>query len=114
MDEETFGADIACSSSPPSNPHSPRSEEFPAQWTSSAHEQDAQEAYESELAENYLYNLMRRFASAMRALAMYDCGTCLNELEQLPHVHQQSSSVLAMVGRARYEMLEYASVRISL
>ena len=112
MDEDAFGADIACSSSPPSIPHSPRSEDFPAQWTS-AHEQEAQEAYESELAENYLYDLMRRFASAMRALAMYDCGGCLEELEQLPHVHQQSSSVLAMVGRAHYERLEYAHVRIS-
>jgi anaphase-promoting complex subunit 3 len=111
MDEDAFGADIVFSSSPPSIPHSPRSEEFPAQWTP-AHEQAAQEAYEAELAENYLYNLTRRFASATRALAMYDSRACLDELEQLPHVHQQSPWVLAMVGRAHYERLEYASVRV--
>jgi len=110
MDEDAFAADIALSSSPPSIPHSPRSEEFLNHWTP-ADEQAAQEAYESELAENYLYNLTRRFASATRALAMYDCRACLDEIGQLPHVHQHSPWVLAMVGRAHYEKLDYASVR---
>lgn len=50
---------------------------------------------------------MRLFASAVRSLAMYDCTSCLEELDQLPEVHQRSSSVLAMVGRARYEMADY-------
>lgn len=86
---------------------------MPSNWTA-ADEQAAQEAYDSELAENYLYELTRHFAKATRALAMFDCRKCLEELEQLPHVHQQSAWVLAMVGRAHYERLEYASVRIQL
>jgi anaphase-promoting complex subunit 3 len=52
---------------------------------------------------------MRRFASATRALALYDCRQCIIELQQLPHVHQQSSWVLSMIGRAHYERLEYAA-----
>jgi anaphase-promoting complex subunit 3 len=83
----------------------------PSNWTTT-HEQAAQEEYELELADQYLYNLTRSFARATRALAMYDCQKCLDELEQLPHAHQQSPWVLAMVGRAHYERLEYASVRV--
>ena len=114
MDEDAFPpSEVAYSASPPSIAHSPRSEASPSpsNWTS-AHEQAAQEAYEVELADQYLYDLMRRFASATRALAVYDCQKCLIELEGLPHVHQQSPWVLAMVGRAHYEKLDYASVRI--
>jgi hypothetical protein len=100
------------SPSPPSMAHSPRSDVSPAPSNRTAHEQAAQETFESEMAEYYLYDLTRRFASATRALAMYDCRKCIDELEQLPHAHQQSPWVLAMVGRAHYERLEYASVRI--
>lgn len=42
---------------------------------------------------------------------MYDCQTCLAELGQLPHVHQNSAWVLSMVGRVHYEKQDYASVR---
>jgi len=111
MEEEAFAVgEVAYSPSPPSIVHSPHSEvsPSPSNWTA-AHEQDAQEAYDLELAEQYLYDLTRRFASATRALALYDCRKCLDELEQLPHAHQQSPWVLAMVGRAHYERLEYAS-----
>ncbi|KAF8892565.1 hypothetical protein BD779DRAFT_1509674 [Infundibulicybe gibba] len=102
--------EIAYSHSPPSNTHSPRSEGSPSPgpWTS-AHEQIALEEYEAELAEHHLYELLRRFASATRALATFDCQRCLGELEQLPRPHQNSPSVLAMVGRAHYESLDYAS-----
>jgi hypothetical protein len=99
----------AYSPSPPA--HSPRSEASPSpsNWTST-HEQAAQEAYELELAEQYLYDLVRRFASATRALSLYDSPKCLAELEQLPYVHQTTPWVLAMIGRAHYEQLEYAHV----
>jgi len=107
MDED-FQA--AYSPSPPSIAHSPRSETSPSpsNWTSS-HEQAAQETYEWELAEHYLYDLVRRFASATRALSRYDSPTCLAELERLPYVHQTTPWVLAMIGRAHYEQLEYAN-----
>lgn len=113
MDEETAG-EVAFSLSPPPITLSPRSEVSPApsNWTT-AHEQAAQEAYEFELAEQYIYDLMRQFASAMRALSLYDCSKCIAELEKLPHVHQMSAGVLAMVGKAHYERLEYASVCLS-
>jgi anaphase-promoting complex subunit 3 len=65
------------------------------------------------MADYYIYDLMRRFARATRALSVYDCYSCLMELEHMPSTHQQSSWVLAMVGRAHYERLEYASVRKS-
>jgi anaphase-promoting complex subunit 3 len=115
MDEDVTAplSEVTYSPSPPSIAQSPRSETSPSpsNWTS-AHEQAAQEAFEAELADLYLYDLMRRFASATRALAVYDCQKCLFELEQLPHVHQQSPWVLAMVGRAHYEKLDYVSVCI--
>ncbi|TFK72166.1 TPR-like protein [Pluteus cervinus] len=110
LDEEALTAnELTHTPSPPSNAQS-GSEGSPStsNWTS-AHEQAAQEEYDAELADYYLYNLTRRFASATRALAMYDSQKCLNELEQLPHAHQSTSWVLAMVGRAHYEKLDYAS-----
>lgn len=79
-----------------------------------AHENEAQQEYDSEMAEYYLYNLIRKFASATKALAVYDCQKCLSELEQLPHTHQKSPWVLAMVGRAHYEKLDYTAVRLRL
>ncbi|KAF9036594.1 hypothetical protein BJ165DRAFT_1504550 [Panaeolus papilionaceus] len=114
-DELVFG-EVANSPSPPSGSGpalSPRSDHdasspAPSNWTS-AQEQQAQEEYESELAEHYLYELTRRFAYATRALAMYDCQRCLQELEQLPHHHQNSSLVLAMVGKAEYERQDYTA-----
>ncbi|EGO20998.1 hypothetical protein SERLADRAFT_452141 [Serpula lacrymans var. lacrymans S7.9] len=99
------------STSPPSNAaQSPRSDVSPApsNWTA-GQEQAAQEAYDVEMADHYVYELMRRFASATRALSMYDSRKCLLELEKLPLIHQNSPWVLAMVGRAHYERLEYAS-----
>ncbi|KDR81837.1 hypothetical protein GALMADRAFT_240086 [Galerina marginata CBS 339.88] len=102
--------DVAYSPSPPSAALSPRSEASPSPstWTS-AQEQLAQEEYESELAEQYIYELVRRFARAARALATYDCQKCLDELEKLPHAHQHSCTVIAMVGRAHYERQDFAS-----
>lgn len=64
-----------------------------------------------ECADFELYSLMRRFARATRALARYDCLTCLAALDELPHVHQQSPWVLAMVGKAHYERQDYAAAQ---
>ncbi|KAJ8597890.1 TPR-like protein [Rhizopogon salebrosus TDB-379] len=102
--------EVAPSTTPTSNAQSPPPEASPApsNWTA-AHELAAQEAYELEMADHYIYDLLRRFARATRALSKYDCCSCLIELEQMPAAHQQSSWVLAMVGRAHYERLEYAS-----
>lgn len=79
-------------------------------WTT-AHEQAAQEAYEVEAADYYIFELMRVFASATKALALFDCARCISVLDTLPHIHQRSAGVLAMVGRAHYEQQEYPAVR---
>lgn len=108
-DDANLHGEVAPSTSPTSNAQSPPSETSPApsNWTA-AHELAAQEVYDSEMADQYIYDLLRRFARATRALSKYDCYSCLMELDQIPLAHQQSSWVLAMVGRAHYERLEYA------
>lgn len=68
------------------------------------------EIHEMALADNYIYELMRVFASASRAMAMYDCSTCLEELNRIPEVHQRSAWVMVMAGRAHYEMVDYIKV----
>lgn len=113
MDEEPAlgGGQVAFSPSPLPIPQSPRSETSPgpSSWTA-AHEQAAQEVYDKELADHHIYDLMRMFARATRAMALYDCRTCLEELEKLPTNHQRSAWVMAMVGKAHYELGEYAAV----
>ena len=42
---------------------------------------------------------------------MYNTALCMEELDKLPHVHQRSSYVMAMVGKAHYERTDYTSVR---
>lgn len=77
---------------------------------SATSEQAAQEAYDVALADYTIYNLIRIFATATRALAMYDCKGCLEELEKLPPNHQRSAWVMAMVGKSHYELGEYSAV----
>ncbi|KAF7295067.1 TPR-REGION domain-containing protein [Mycena indigotica] len=98
------------SPSPPPFAQSPRSEksQSPSNWTA-AHEQAAQDAYEWELADHHVYELVRQFATATRALALYDPPGCLAELERLPNEQQRTPFVLAMAGKAHYEQLQYAN-----
>lgn len=112
MDEEPVpaGVQAAFSPSPPPIAESPRADTSPgpSNWTA-AQEQAAQEAYDAELADCHIYELMRMFAHATRAMALYDCRACLEELEKLPTAHQRSAWVMAMVGKAHYELGEYAA-----
>ena len=73
-------------------------------------EQAAQDAYNMALADIYVYDLMRLFASCVRLLAMYDCEACLAEIDMLPRNHQQTVSVIVMIARARYEQTDYIKV----
>lgn len=109
MTEDTGPTEPAYSNSPPSIARSPKSDISPAPspWTA-VDEQAAQEAFDIEQADEYIYNLMRLIASAQRALALHDTATCLQEIEKLPHVHQRSGSVMVMVGKCHYELTEYA------
>lgn len=111
MDEDPATmAENTHSQSPPSITHSQPSDPSPAPSNPiAAQEQAAQEAFELEQADQYIYDLMRLFASAMRALAIYDTQLCLDELEKLPHVHQRSALVMATVGRAHFERTDYTA-----
>ena len=103
------------SQSPNSNDtHSPRSEEAPVPVWTPEMEQAANEAYNVALADMYIYDLMRLFASCVRLLAMYDCEACLAEIDLLPRNHQQTVSVIIMIARARYEQADYMKVRLLL
>ncbi|ESK96921.1 20s cyclosome subunit (nuc2 cdc27) [Moniliophthora roreri MCA 2997] len=107
MDDDTEGA---YPPSPPAVANTPRSEgsASPSNWTPT-NEAGAQQAYDIEVADYYIYDLMRLFARATRALTMYDSAKCLAELEELPSIHQQTPWVLAMVGRAHYEKADYVA-----
>ncbi|KAI0736888.1 protein prenylyltransferase [Fomitopsis betulina] len=111
MDEDPpQGGGNTSSPSPPPAPQSPHSNASPgpSTWTA-AQERAAQETYDLELADYHIYELMRLFARATRAMALYDCRNCLEELEKLPTMHQRSAWVMAMVGKAHHELGEYAA-----
>ncbi|KAI5123272.1 hypothetical protein M0805_009294 [Coniferiporia weirii] len=109
MDEDYAAlGDVACSpSSQSNNAHSPRSDDTPVPVWTAEMEQAMQEAYNSTLADNYVYDLMRLFATCVRLLAMYDCQAFLEMIDQLPRNHQQTFSVIVMIARARYEQADY-------
>ncbi|THH33983.1 hypothetical protein EUX98_g338 [Antrodiella citrinella] len=48
---------------------------------------------------------------ATKALSVYDCRTCLEVLDELPSTHQRSAWVMAMVGKAHYELGEYTAAQ---
>ncbi|KZV92867.1 TPR-like protein [Exidia glandulosa HHB12029] len=85
-------------------PQSPRSEASPAPAFDAA----AQEALEFQAADDYIYELMRVFARATRAMAQYKCMQVIQELELLPQEQQNSPSGLVLIARANYEMVDYA------
>lgn len=95
-----------------STPQSPLGAPPPGARTE-ALDQAARETHQQEMAEWVIYDLMRMCASAARALALYDCKGCLEELEKLPRNHQRSAWVMAMVGKAHYELSEYSAVSVS-
>ncbi|KAL1947637.1 hypothetical protein VTO73DRAFT_13361 [Trametes versicolor] len=109
LEEEPGGASSAFAPVSPSvqDAHSEASPPLPsAEWTAER-ERAAKEAYDTEVADYQIYDVMRKFASSVRALALYDCRLCLSELEKLPHQHQRSASVMAIVGKAHYELGQY-------
>lgn len=89
-------------------PQSPRSEASPAPAFDAA----AQEALEFQAADDYIYELMRVFARATRAMAQYKCMQVIQELELLPQEQQNSPSGLVLIARANYEMVDYAKVNL--
>lgn len=110
MDED-MPAESPNSASVSSLAHSPRSDASPAPSNlTAAQEQIAQETIEFEAADNYIYELMKIFARATQNLACYRCQAAVDELDRLPDDQQKSPSVMILVGRAQYELNEYAKV----
>ena len=104
--------DVGCSPQS-NNTQSPRSDDPPIPVWTEEMEQAAQEAHYATLADIYIYDLMRLFASCVRLLAMYDCQGCLSEIDLLPRQHQQTVTVILMIAKARYEQADYMKVRTS-
>lgn len=104
MDEDR---DVPYSPAPSSVAQSP-SPAPSAQTT--AQDQAAQQALEFEAADDYIYDLMRIFARAWRAMGRFQCKEVIQELENLPEEQQRSPTVLILLGRAHYELVDYATV----
>lgn len=109
-EEDAYGAEATYSPSPPPNAQSPRSDRSlsPGSWTASA-----QELYEGELADNHIYNTMRRFAVATRALALYDLKGCIESIHIMPDDERKTPWSLSLLGRAHFEKADYKRVRLS-
>ena len=91
---------------------SPRSEVSPAP-SGLGFDAAAQEALEWQAADDYVYELMRIFAMATRALAQYQCEAVMQHLDALPQEQRSSPLVLVMIARAHYEMADYPKVRVT-
>ncbi|KAI0361880.1 protein prenylyltransferase [Trametes cingulata] len=108
LEEEPGGTEPAFAPASPIGQGAPSESSPPPSGTWTAEqERAAEEAFQVELADYQIYDVMRKFASAARAMALYDCRLCLDELEKLPPQHQRSASVMAMVGKAHYELGQY-------
>lgn len=62
-------------------------------------------------ADRYIFDLMRIFAQAHYYLSKYESKATINCLETLPPPQQMSPTVMIMIAKAHYEMVEYVQVR---
>jgi anaphase-promoting complex subunit 3 len=114
MEDDGLPVAVAQNAYPPSPPgvHSDTSQpETNARPWTAEDEAAASAEYGAALAEYEVYDLMRQFARAMRALALYDTRGCLNALGELPPLHQRTPWVMSLFGKAHYERTEYSAVR---
>ncbi|KAL1946400.1 hypothetical protein VTO73DRAFT_15527 [Trametes versicolor] len=91
VEVEPGGASLVFAPVSPSvqDAHSEASPPLPSAESTAERERAAKEAYDTEVADYQIYDVMRKFASSVRALALYDCRFCLSELEKLPHQHYE-------------------------
>ncbi|KZS98958.1 TPR-like protein [Sistotremastrum niveocremeum HHB9708] len=102
--EDMLSPDTA-HSPPTSSMHSPQSEGSPGPSTHAA--QRAAEAMEWEAADKYIFHLLRSHAIAYQHMARYSCKEVIEAVENLTPDMQKSTSILSLVGRAYYEMVDY-------
>jgi anaphase-promoting complex subunit 3 len=61
-------------------------------------------------ADSYIFQLLRQHASAWQKMAQYECQQAIKEVESFAPSMQRSPWALSLIGRAYYEMVEYAKV----
>ncbi|KAH9819015.1 cell division cycle protein 27 [Melampsora americana] len=65
------------------------------------------------LAINWLKDLLKRFGKAYLNLSRFQCEEVLDELSNLSDEQKRSWRVYCLIGRARFEMLDYKSAEIA-
>lgn len=61
-------------------------------------------------ADAYILELVRIFARAVQAMARFQCEDVIEQLDLLPLEQQYSPTVMTLLGRAFFEMLDYVKV----
>jgi anaphase-promoting complex subunit 3 len=61
-------------------------------------------------ADAYILELVRIFARAVQAMARFQCEEVIEQLDLLPLEQQYSPTVMTLLGRAFFEMLDYVKV----
>ena len=62
------------------------------------------------VAERYVFDLMKVFGRAHYHLSKYECKAAIECLDRLPQSQQMAPSVLILIAKAHYELVEYAQV----
>ena len=53
--------------------------------------------------------LLRELGAGYNALCMYQCNTTIERLDALPPAQRNTGWVLAQIGRAYFELVDYAA-----
>lgn len=61
-------------------------------------------------ADAYILELVRIFTRAIQSMAKFHCEDVMEQLDLLPLEQQYSPTVMTLLGKAFFEMLEYAKV----
>lgn len=61
-------------------------------------------------ADAYILELVRIFSRAVQAMARFQCEEVIEQLDLLPLEQQYSPTVMTLLGRAFFEMLDYVKV----
>ena len=63
------------------------------------------------LVDRYILDMVRVFAKAHLHMSRFECKEMIATLEKLPPQQQLSPTVMVLIGRGYFEMVEYATVR---
>lgn len=63
------------------------------------------------LVDRYILDMVRVFAKAHLQMSRFECKEMIATLEKLPPQQQLSPTVMILIGRGYFEMVEYTTVR---